>query len=146
MRNTYGMQAAFGTVVWIVCGVGAVAALAALILSGRTWQEYGRSHLLFDHQRTAGPEPGSAAAARERDAEIRELLEARNARRLRRGQAPIDVQQELAQLTAVPVDPALRAEIRDLVLAQNHRRLRRGQAPLDVETETERQIAELGCL
>ena len=48
------------------------------------------------------------------------------------------------QLTAVPVDPALRAEIRDLVLARNHRRLRRGQAPLDVETEIERQIAELG--
>ncbi len=87
-----------------------------------------------------------AVAARERDAEIRELLEARNARRLQRGEAPIDVEQELAQLTAVPVDPALRAEIRDLVLGRNHRRLRRGQAPLDVETEIDRQIAELGCL
>ena len=48
------------------------------------------------------------AAALERDTEIRQLLEARNARRVRRGEAPVDVEQELRRLTAPLVDAALR--------------------------------------
>ncbi len=79
----------------------------------------------------------------ERDSEIRQMLEARNARRLRRGEEPIDIEQELARLTAPQIDPELRGEIRDLVLARNHRRARAGKAPLDVEAEIERQIASL---
>ena len=67
---------------------------------------------------------GSAAAHPERDAEIRELLEARNARRARRGEPPLDVDEELARLTAPMIDPELRGEIRDLVIARNKRRER----------------------
>jgi hypothetical protein len=140
------MQQAFGTVVWVVSGVGLLAALAGLFFSGRTWEEYGRNHLVrdTDHSRAPGPVPvGSAGAQLERDLEIRQLLEARNARRLRRGEAPIDVETELAALTAPRIDPELRSEIRDLVVARNHRRMRAGKPPLDVETETEREIAGL---
>jgi hypothetical protein len=135
------MQQAFGTVVVVVSGVGLVAALAGLFFRGKTWEEYGRNHLVRDaeHSRT----PGAAAARPQRDLEIRQLLEARNARRLRRGEAPLDVEAELARLTAVQVDPELRSEIRDLVVARNHRRMRVGNAPLDVETEIEREIAGL---
>ena len=82
----------------------------------------------------------------ERDTEIRQLLEARNARRLRRGEQPLDVEQELARLTAPRIDGALRAEIRDLVIARNHRRARKGQPPLDVDAEIEREIAGLSGL
>jgi hypothetical protein len=82
----------------------------------------------------------------ERDAEIRQLLEARNERRARRGEAPIDVDSELARLTAPAVDPELREEIRQLVVARNHRRVRAGKPPLDVEAEIEREIASLGEL
>ena len=88
----------------------------------------------------------SAAALRERDEEIRQMLEARNSRRVRRGEQPLDVDEELAKLTAPQIDPELRAEIRDLVIARNYRRARAGKPPLDVEAEIEREIAELGNL
>jgi hypothetical protein len=136
------VQHAFGTVLWIVCGVGALAALVALISARRTWDDYGRDHLLMARE-TVAPQPGSTGATHERDAEIRELLEARNALRARRGEPTIDIEQELARLTAPAIDPALREEIRDLVIARNFRRAKAGKAPLDVDAEIEREIAGL---
>jgi hypothetical protein len=85
----------------------------------------------------------SAAATAERDDEIRQMLEARNARRARRGEPPIDIDAELARLVAPKVDDALRAEIRELVIARNFRRARHGEPLLDVEAEVERQITTL---
>jgi hypothetical protein len=140
------VQAAFGTVLWIVCGVGLLIAVAALVTGAKTWEEYGNNRLLMDHDVAGTPKPGSARALLERDTEIRQMLEARNARRARRGEAPIDVELELGRLTAPQIDSELRSEIRQLVLARNHRRARRGQPPLDVEAEIEREIAELGSL
>ena len=55
----------------------------------------------------------------------------------------MDVEAELARLTAPVIDAELRGEIRDLVVARNHRRARRGEPPLDVEAEIEREIAGL---
>ena len=100
----------------------------------------------MDGEGAREPTPGSAAALLERDTEIRQLLEARNARRLRRGEQPVDVELELKRLTAPAIDPELRAEIRDLVIARNHRRARAGKPPLDVEAEIEREITELQSL
>jgi hypothetical protein len=71
------------------------------------------------------------------------MLDARNERRARRGEAPVDVEAELARLTAPAVDPGLEAEVRQLVIARNERRERRGQPPLDVEEEVARQLREL---
>jgi hypothetical protein len=140
------VHAAFGIVVWVVCGLGLLAAFVALVLSGKTWEEFGKDRLLMEGESPTDPKPGSAAALLERDAEIRQLLEARNARRLRRGEPPIDIEEELRRLTAPAIDAGLRAEIRDLVIARNHRRARAGKPPLDVEAEIERQIAALGDL
>jgi hypothetical protein len=133
------VQHAFGTVIWIVCGLGIVIALVALVMSGRTWQDYGRGGLTLDSEtRSRG------GGLSERDDEIRQLLEARNARRRRRGEAPIDVDAELAHLTAAShIDAELREEIRQLVIARNHRRARAGKAPLDVDAEVEREILNL---
>ncbi len=138
------MQAAFGTVLWIVCGIGIVAAVVALVMTGKTWEEYGRNRLVLDTE--ASQAPKSAAALLERDTEIRQLLEARNARRTRRGEPPLDVEAELSRLTTPAIDAELRAEIRDLVIARNHRRARTGKPPLDVEAEIEREIAGLQSL
>lgn len=138
------MQEAFGPVLFAVCGVGIVVALVSLIQSGKTWEEFGKSNrLMMDRDLPREPTTSSGAGLGERDAEIRQLLEARNARRERRGEAPVDVEQELQRLTAPLVDSALRSEIRDLVIARNHRRARAGKPPLDVEKEIERQIASL---
>jgi hypothetical protein len=137
------VHSTFNIVIWVVCILAVVIALGALIASGKTWEEFGKGRFVMDRD---SPAPGSRTAIAERDTEIRQLLEARNARRARRGEAPIDVDQELARLTAPAVDPDLREEIRQLVVARNHRRARAGKAPLDVEAEIEREIAALGEL
>ena len=71
------------------------------------------------------------------------MLEARNARRVSRGQEPLDVEAEIRRLSEPVADPALEAEVRQLVEARNARRVRRGEEPLDVETEVRRQIDDL---
>jgi hypothetical protein len=146
MRNTAGVQSAFGTVVVVVCGVGIAGAIATLLLNRRTWEEYGRSHMLLDTEPSRPAPGGSGAELVERDEEVRQMLEARNARRRRRGEPEVDVEQELARLTAPRIDAELRAEIRDMVIARNHRRARQGKPELDVEAEVARQIADLGRL
>jgi hypothetical protein len=151
------VHAAFGTVIWVVCVVGIVAAVASLIFSGKTWEEHGRSRLSLDHDSPPSQARASAGAFLERDAEIRQLLEARNARRHRRGEPPVDVEAELRRLTAPAVDvtapavdvtapavdDALRGEIRDLVIARNFRRVRAGKPPLDVDAEVDRELQSL---
>jgi hypothetical protein len=134
---------AFGTVIWVVCIAAAVIAVVALISSSKTWEDFGKGHLLMDKE---APPSGAGTAVHERDEEIRQMLEARNARRQRRGEAPIDVEEELQRLTAPQVDSELRQEIRDLVKARNYRRTRAGKPPLDVEAEVEREISRLGEL
>ena len=138
------MHSTFNDVIWIVCGVGLLIGLLSLWGSGKAWDEFGKRGLLME--REPGNKPGYSAsptAIAERDDEIRQMLEARNARRTRRGEAPLDVEAELRRLTAPAqqIDEALREEIRDMVVARNHRRARRGQPPLDVEAEIEREIA-----
>jgi hypothetical protein len=140
------VQSAFGTVLWVVCGVGIVAAVVALVMTGKTWEEYGRNRLVWDTEISHAPKTGSSAALLERDTEIRQLLEARNARRARRGEPPLDIDAELGRLTAPAIDAELRSEIRDLVVARNHRRARTGKPPLDVDAEIEREIAALSNL
>ncbi|MBA3329159.1 MAG: hypothetical protein H0T43_12750, partial [Solirubrobacterales bacterium] len=77
------------------------------------------------------------------------MLTARNERRARRGRPPLDVEDELARLTAPSgaggpsIDPGLRDEVRQMVMARNARRVRSGKEPLDVEAEVERQLREL---
>ncbi len=140
------MREAFGTVLWIVCGVGILAAFVGLATSGKTWEEIGKSRLLLDRDIAPTTHSGSAASLAERDMEIRQMLEARNARRERRGEPPIDIEAELKRLTAPQIDSELRGEIRQLVIARNHRRARRGEPPLDVDAEVEREITSLGNL
>src|SRR5581483_4686884 len=140
------VHAAFGTVIWVVCGIGIVAAAFGLATAGKTWEELGKNRLLLERDLPGGPSQTSAAAIMERDTEIRQLLAARNARRARRGEPPIDVDAELKRLTAPQIDSELRSEIRQLVIARNHRRARQGKPPLDVDAEVERQIVTLGNL
>jgi hypothetical protein len=137
------VQSAFGTVLWVVLGIGILGALLALLAGRKTWDDYAKDHLLFDTDASQRPAHGSPASLLERDTEIRQLLEARNARRRRRGEPEIDVEVELTRLTAPAIDPDLREEIRQLVIARNHRRARQGKPPLDVETEIGREIEAL---
>jgi hypothetical protein len=139
-------HAAFGIVIWVVCIAAAVIGVLALFSNRRTWEDYRKDHMLLDSEARPTPRSSGAGSLGERDAEIRQMLEARNARRARRGEPPLDVEQELKRLTAPQVDPELRQEVRDLVKARNFRRVRAGKPPLDVESEVEREIGRLGDL
>jgi hypothetical protein len=91
---------------------------------------------------------GSPAARAEQEHEIRQMLEARSERRLRRGEAALDVDTELARLLGEldapkPRDAGLVAEVRQMVVARNERRARQGMAPLDVDAEVARTLDEL---
>ena len=109
--------------------------------SGRIYSGLGRGGLDMERER-----PVEAASAAEAQEEIRQMLEAKSARREARGEAPIDIDAEIASLTRGPgvSDPALRDEVRQLVIARNERRLRQGKDPLDVEEEVDRQLRDLG--
>jgi hypothetical protein len=143
------MADALPVVIVAVTVLAAVIAVATLASSGRSWEQVGRGGLSLRDGSDRGqderaPTAGSAAAARERDDEIRQMLEARNARRRARGLELVDVEAELQALTAPAADPGLEAEIRQLVVAGNERRARRGRAPLDVDVEVARRLRELG--
>lgn len=136
------MQEAFGIVIFVVVGLSAIAAVASLLGRDKVYEQIGRGGLSLDD--APSPPAGDAAAgAGEREAEIRQMLAARNSRRAARGEGQLDVEAELAELLRPRVDSALRAEIRDLVIARNARRCARGLEALEVEAEVERQISEL---
>jgi hypothetical protein len=130
---------AFGTVLIAVSVIAVVVAAVSYWGSGGIYSGLGRGDLELRRE-----EPASPAETRE---EIRQMLEAKSSRREARGEAPLDVEAELAALTSSGPgsdDPALREEVRQLVVARNERRLRQGKEPLDVEAEIDRQLRDLG--
>jgi hypothetical protein len=139
------MQEAFGIVIFAVVGISVVLAVVSLFFRGRAYDQIGRGGIGDDREIRPAAPSGGAVDLGERDDEIRQMLAARNARHAARGEASLDVEAELARLTAPAVDPALREEIRELVIARNSRREAKGQPPLDVDAEVERQIRDLGA-
>ncbi len=145
MGHTEGMQEAFGVVLFVVVGVAVVAAIYAAAGSGRLYGQIGRGGLSLDrdddHARASAPAASRAVA----DEEIRQMLTARNARRAARGEDTLDIDSEMARLTApsVAIDSELEGEIRALVVARNQRRERQGKPALDIEEEVRRQITRL---
>ncbi|MET0615238.1 MAG: hypothetical protein ABW142_07305 [Thermoleophilaceae bacterium] len=129
----------FGTVLISVSVLAVVVAVLSYWGSGRIYSGLGRGDLELRREQAASP-----AEAQE---EIRQMVEAKSRRREARGEAPLDVDAEIAELTSgapAPGDPALREEVRQLVIARNARRLRQGKEPLDVETEIDRQLRDIG--
>ena len=143
------MEEAFGAILISICVVAVLVALASYWGSGKLYRGIGRTGSLTMDEPDLRPAPkaGSAAAQAEANEEIRQLLEAKSARREKRGEAPLDIDAEMAALTrpAPQADEGLRDEVRQLVVARNERRLRQGKAPLDVEEEVDRQLRELGA-
>jgi hypothetical protein len=142
------MQEALGVVIFVVVGLGAVIAVISLFGRSRLYDDIGRGGLSIGEDRDmrpTGAAPAATVSAAERDDEIRQMLEARNARRAAQGRPTVDVENELAQLTrpSATSDPEILEEVRTLVEARNARRIARGLEPLDVEAEIERQLRDL---
>jgi glutamate 5-kinase len=130
---------AFGIILIVVSVLAVLAAAVSYWGSGGIYSKLGSSDLEMRRE-----EPTATAA--ETQEEIRQMLEAKSRRREARGEEPLDVEAELAALTAGTPgsgDPALREEVRQLVIARNERRLRQGKEPLDVEAEIDRQLRDL---
>ena len=133
----------FGAILIAVSVIAVIVAALSYWGSGAIYSGLGRGD--FEHD---DPRPGGGGATpAEANEEIRQMLEAKSRRREARGEAPLDVEAELASLTSATPgegDPALREEVRQLVIARNERRLRQGKEPLDVDAEVERQLRDLG--
>ena len=127
----------------ILIAVSVLAVIAAAVSywgSGGIYSKLGSSDLEMRRE-----EPTATPA--EAQEEIRQMLEAKSRRREARGEAPLDIEAELATLSAGAPgghDAALREEVRQLVVARNERRLRQGKEPLDVDAEVDRQLRDLG--
>ena len=142
------MQSAFAIVLFVVVAGGVVLALVTAFTSSSTYGQIGRGGLSIDEDGRVGVEPTGGGAmtpgqAAEREAEIRQMLEARNERRAARGLALGDVEAELRELLAPAVEPGIEAEVRELVVSRNARRVARGEEPLDVDAEVARRLRDL---
>ncbi len=97
----------------------------------------------------AGTSSNSPLAQAERDMEIRQMLQARSDRQVRRGGQALDIDAEMALLEQPAGDShgghdaGLTEEVRQLVMARNERRVRSGEEPIDVEEEVRRTLDEL---
>ena len=138
----------------ITLAVGPIA-LIAFATSGKSLKTLGKGQWAIERElppsrgltnsKTVTPVPRHV-----REAEIRQMVEAKSYRREARGAAPLDVEAEVERLLGETeskpgsgIDRELREEVRQLVLARNERRMRRGEQPLDVQAEIERQLRSL---
>jgi hypothetical protein len=143
------MQTAFAIVLFVVVAGGVVLALVTAVTSSSTYGQIGRGGLSIGEDRPLRPpEPGAGepltpGQAAEREAEVRQMLEARNRRRAARGEASGDLEAELRELLRPAVEPGIEAEVRELVVSRNARRVARGEAPLDVDAEVARRLRDL---
>jgi hypothetical protein len=133
---------------------GVAAPLIGLLLRrvAGGWETMGGGPFAILKEPSAKRPPGEATRVDPaiQAAEVRQMLEAKSERRRRRGEAPLDVENEAERLLAAgerprgqaAIDAELRAEVRQLVVARNERRRRQGLEPLDVAEETERQLED----
>jgi hypothetical protein len=156
------MQSAFPIVVFGTVGLSVVMSIVFLLSKGSMYDEIGSGGFpgegespgvggspfgesAPDYHSMAG---GSALGQAEREQEIRQMLQARSERRVRRGEPALDVDAEVARLLAAQPastghDPGIAEEVLQLVVARNERRERQGLEPLDLEAEVQRTLAEL---
>jgi hypothetical protein len=132
---------------WLAIVVFLVIGIIATISDG-AHEQIGSDGLAPPPEPT-GPAPGSPLDREQRGEEIRQMLQARSERQVRRGGQPLDIDAEIALLEAPggggegKHDPELLEEVRQLVTARNERRVRGGEEPLDVEAEVQRTLDEL---
>jgi hypothetical protein len=147
--SAFVLQSAFPIVVFGAVAVSVVMSLVFLFSRGSMFDHIGDGGLTGESDPYGAPPPASSAigSPAEQELEIRQMLKARNERRVGRGEAPLDLDAEVAKLLApahaAGHDAGLAAEVRQLVVARNERRARQGLEPLDVDAEVQRTLVEL---
>jgi hypothetical protein len=166
------MHAAFPIVLFGSIALFVVLGVVSMLTRNNVYDQIGQGGLTLGEDRSAGhrasdfdgpheldPLAGLESQSRdEREREIRQMLQARSDRLVRRGERPLDLDAELAKLEhadgfgagalggpgAGSHDSGLALEVRQLVVARNERRRRQGQPALDVDAEVARTLTELG--
>jgi hypothetical protein len=164
------MHAIFPIVMFGAIALFVLLGVVSMFTRNNLYDQIGQGGLTLGEDRSAGHgfseldgTHGFAEAAdlgaeprAEREREIRQMLQARSDRLVRRGERPLDLDAELAKLEQAEDfgagalgataggshDSGLALEVRQLVLARNERRRRQGQPALDVEAEVARTLAE----
>jgi hypothetical protein len=148
------MESVFTAVVFGSVALFFVVGILSMLAHGSAYDEIGQGGLSLHDSHASGPPappPNSPAARAEREQEIRQMLQARSERLVRRGQQGLDLDAEVAKLeqpqpatgSAGHEDPGLAEEVRQLVIARNERRVRQGLQVLNVEAEVSRTLQEL---
>jgi len=149
-NNPVVLQSAFPIVVFGAVALSVVMSLVFLFSRGSVYDHIGDEGFTTDRDHSGGAPPPTVASPADRaeqEHEIRQMLSARSARLVGRGQPPLDIDAEVARLLAssqpATREPGLVAEVRQLVVARNERRVRQGLEPLAVEAEVVRTLEEL---
>jgi len=136
----------------IVLAAIPIGALTFALGAGGAYRQIGKGQFAveFEHDLPQRTDAEESASPEIREAELRQMLEAKAYRQQTRGERPLDVDAELERILAedapggdLASDSQLREEVRQLVVARNERRARKGEEPLDVEAEVDRQLREL---
>lgn len=130
------MDSVFGIVIFSVVGISGLIAIGTFIFGGAP-----------PHSTIGGntfvPSTGDPGVETEdmREDDVRQMLEARNKRRIARGESPADIDAELRELLSQPAevstDAEIRAEVEAIITARHARRRRRGRPVGDFDTEVE---------
>jgi hypothetical protein len=163
------MHAAFPFVLFGSIALFVVLGVISMLTRNNLYDQIGQGGLTLGDDRSAGRAASESDGAldgaaaygseprAEREREIRQMLQARSDRLVRRGERPLDIDAELAKLEGADRfgagalggaggashDSGLTLEVRQLVVARNERRRRQGQPALDVDAEVARTLAEL---
>lgn len=134
----------FGIVIFSVVGVSGLVAIGIFLFAGPPHGSIGGNGF-------APPPPPGSEPAEMREDDVRQMLEARNRRRIARGQPGGDVEAELAMLLApqaespAPASGEVRAEAEAIVAARQSRRRRRGRPEGDFEAEVAELLRTIGA-
>ncbi len=150
-----GVALSNGDAILLIVAIALPLGLLSFLGAGDALKQIGKGPLSIEQEmpQRSGSRPPALSAA-EREAEIRQFLEARAYRQAERGEGTLDIELEVKRLLesdaqtsgSLTADAELVAEVRDLVLASNARRERMGRPTLDVDAEVQRQLAELESL
>jgi hypothetical protein len=136
------VQSAFGIVIFSVVALSGIVAIGTFIFGGQP----PHSSIGGNAFTATTGDPGVETPEMRED-EVRQMLEARNRRRIARGESPGDIDAEMRDLLqasrTTDVDTEVRAEVEAIVVARQARRRRKGQPEGDFQAEVDELIRSI---
>jgi hypothetical protein len=136
------VQSAFGIVIFSVVAISGLIAIGTFIFGGAPPHSTIGGNAFTPSVNDPGVE-----SAEMREDDVRQMLEARNRRRIARGETPADIDAEMRELLDAPkdkgVDGEVRGEVEAIVAARQARRRRKGKPEGDFQAEVDELIRSI---